>query len=209
MSRNARIFAANIAFVAVFSVLAQAYVFIGLVAARGGGIGAALWVLLGYFTILTNLGVAAACLAIACNRWPGWWPYPKNTLGCLAVSIVQVGVVYHWLLSGLWNPQGLHWLSDQGLHSVVPILFFVFWVRHAPKAGLTYVDAARWLIYPTAYFAYALARGALDGWYPYPFIEVPELGYVRVFLNAGVICAALAAGGAALVFAARRLPRDA
>lgn len=202
---NAKALAALISLVATVSVLGQAYVFIGISASRGGSMGAAIWTMLGFFTILTNLVIAVVGFVIARGRWPGWWPGTASTLGCLAVNIVLVGIVYHWLLSGLWNPQGLHYWSDQGLHTAVPVLFFVFWIAYAPKAGLTYPHVLWWLIYPTGYFAYALIRGALDGWYPYPFIEVPKLGYPAVFLNAGLICAALAAGGVLLVFASRRL----
>ena len=50
-----------------------------------------------------------------------------------------------------------------------------------------------------------LARGALDGWYPYPFIEVPKLGYGQVLLNAAGISAVLALGGLALIALAKRI----
>jgi hypothetical protein len=40
-----------------------------------------------------------------------------------------------------------------------------------------------WCIYPLIYIAYALARGALLGSYPYHFIDVTSLGYSHVLLN--------------------------
>ncbi|MBA3233238.1 MAG: Pr6Pr family membrane protein, partial [Propionibacteriales bacterium] len=39
------------------------------------------------------------------------------------------------------------------------------------------------LVYPVAWLAFTLSRGALIGWYPYPFVDVTTLGYARVALN--------------------------
>jgi hypothetical protein len=40
---------------------------------------------------------------------------------------------------------------------------------------------------PLAWLAMALVRGAIIGWYPYPFIDVSEIGYVSAFTSvAGV-----------------------
>lgn len=205
MSPNARPLAAVIAVIALASILGQGYVFIDMVAARGGRLIHVVWVMLGFFTILTNLLIALVCLALARGKWAAWWLAKDVALGCLATNIVMVAIIYHLLLSHLWNPQGLHFIADQGLHTVVPLLFVAFWIFHAPKAGLRWSHALWWLLYPAGYFAYALARGALDGWYPYPFIEVPTLGYAQVMLNAFGISAVLALGGLALVALAKRI----
>ena len=45
-----------------------------------------------------------------------------------------------------------------------------------------------WQLYPAAYFAYVLIRGTVNHWYPYPFLDVGTLGYLRVLINA---CAVL------------------
>jgi hypothetical protein len=49
---------------------------------------------------------------------------------------------------------------------------------------LRYAQIAYWAIYPGLYFVYALLRGALSGFYAYPFIDVAALGYLRVLENA-------------------------
>ena len=38
-----------------------------------------------------------------------------------------------------------------------------------------------WLAYPGVYLVYVLARGAVSGEYPYPFMDVKVLGYGGVF----------------------------
>jgi hypothetical protein len=192
--------------VAVLSLIGQGYVLVGLTAAQGGHLGHAIWVFFGFFTILTNLLVAVACFARARGFWPVWWPSAKGVLACLALNIALVGIVYHLLLSALWNPAGLHWWADQGLHSAVPVLFVAYWALYAPKAGLAWGDSLRWLLFPALYFAYALARGAMDGWYPYPFLDVGRLGYGAVLVNGLSIAAILFLAGLGLVAASRALP---
>ena len=59
-------------------------------------------------------------------------------------------------------------LADVLLHYAVPVLYLVFWWFALPKASLRWVDPLVWSAYPAAYCAYALARGALIGSYPYP-----------------------------------------
>jgi predicted ferric reductase len=41
-----------------------------------------------------------------------------------------------------------------------------------------------WLLYPLAYLAYILCRGASSGFYPYPFIEVNRIGITQALINA-------------------------
>jgi hypothetical protein len=49
------------------------------------------------------------------------------------------------------------------------------------------------------YAALSLLHGAVTGFYPYPFLEVGQLGYERVLLNMGVLMAAFAVLGLILV----------
>lgn len=49
------------------------------------------------------------------------------------------------------------------------------------------------------YAAFSLLHGAVTGFYPYPFLEVRQLGYERVLLNMGVLTAAFAVLGLILV----------
>ena len=43
------------------------------------------------------------------------------------------------------------------------------------------------MIYPLAWLAFTLVRGALIGWYPYPFVDVTTLGYGAVAVNSVLI----------------------
>ncbi|HRE19704.1 MAG TPA: Pr6Pr family membrane protein [Rhabdaerophilum sp.] len=169
----------------------------------GGTPGLAIWRLLGFFTILTNFLIALAMTIRASGRWPHNWPDERHVLGALTVSIALVGAVYHAVLAKLWNPVGLHWWSDQGLHTGVPMLFGLYWFAFAPKSGLRWFDTLQWMLYPSAYAMYALTRGALDGWYPYPFIDVGKLGYPAVLANVAGLALAVGFGASVLIGYAR------
>ncbi|HNH21704.1 MAG TPA: Pr6Pr family membrane protein, partial [Ferruginibacter sp.] len=66
------------------------------------------------------------------------------------------------------------------------------WVLFVPKSSLQYKHAFGWLIYPAVYLCWILIYGALSGYYPYPFVNVVDLGYDRVLINcAGLFLAFL------------------
>jgi hypothetical protein len=47
--------------------------------------------------------------------------------------------------------------------------------------------AVVWLGYPLVYAAYSLIHGAVTGFYPYPFINVSNLGYDKLLINMAVL----------------------
>lgn len=78
------------------------------------GTGQALLRLLGYFTILSNIGVAAVCLARLRGRRDGMAAPAASAAVALYIGIT--GLVYVLVLRGLWHPQGAQWWADTGLH---------------------------------------------------------------------------------------------
>jgi hypothetical protein len=94
-----------------------------------------------------------------------------------------VGIIYNLILRSLWDPKGLQRLADELLHVANPLLFLLFWILYVAKRELQWKHAFRWLLYPVVYIVFILTRGAFSGFYPYPFSNVRELGYVQVLLN--------------------------
>lgn len=95
---------------------------------RTPGLGAADATLryLGYFTILSNIGVAAVCLALARGRREGLaGPVPR---AAVALFIGITGLIYVIILRPLWHPQGAQWWADTGLHYGVPVLYLLGWL---------------------------------------------------------------------------------
>jgi hypothetical protein len=138
-----------------------------------------------YFTILTNLLVTVALTArtaAPASRAGRVFAQP-SALTALAAYIAVVGLAYHLLLSHLYDPVGIPWLTDLVFHYLMPALFLAYWWLTVPRGVVRWADIPAWTWYPLAYFAYMLARGALTGVYPYPFVDPGTLGYPRALAN--------------------------
>jgi hypothetical protein len=190
--------AAVIALVALLSLAAQARVSWGLLGDTATA-GRLLWLMAGYFTILSN-ALAALVLGRAALTGVPVAPVPA---GALALSLGLVGIVYHLLLAGLWAPVGLAFWADQGLHNAMPALVVLWWWFLADKRGLRATAPLGWLAWPAAYLVYALIRGGLTRWYPYPFLDLAALGPGAVALNLAGLLLALGAAGTAMLGLAR------
>jgi hypothetical protein len=136
-----------------------------------------------YFTILTN-GIVALCftsLALPDDKL-AFFKRP-TTLAAAAAYIMVVSAVYNLILRYQWNPQGINKLVDQLLHTLIPIGFVLFWLFAVSKSKLEWRLILSWLLYPAAYLVYTLVRGYFTDYYPYPFINVAELGYGTSLVN--------------------------
>lgn len=158
----------------------------------------AVWRYLAFFTILTNLMVAVVntVAALVPGSASGRLLAGANTRAGVTLYIATVGVIYHLLLAGLWDPQGWQLIADQLLHTATPVLSVLAWLAFDDKRGLTLRALPQIIVWPLGYTVYALLRGAFDGFYPYPFIDAGQLGYARVLMNiAGLTAGFLLAGG--------------
>jgi len=143
-----------------------------------------------YFTILTNLLVAVCTTLVLSgvkNRLTNEW-----MLAATAVYITIVGITYNLLLRSVWNPQGLQKVTDELLHTAIPILFVIFWIAFVPKGLLRWKDIVPWLVYPLVYSVYTLIHGVISNWYPYPFIDPNKIGWSSVAINSVFVLVAFA-----------------
>src|ERR1700722_10612692 len=197
-----RIYAAVGALLGWFALALQLYLM--LVQAPGPERLGAVIIYFSFFTILTNILTALVFTAVALQPKAGWrqWLSRPSVQAATAVYIAIVGMVYQLLLRQLWNPQGAQWVADVLLHSIIPVGYVLYWWLFAPRDGLSWKNALGWLVYPGAYLVYTLARGAVSGLYPYPFVDVTALGYggvlvrcaglMLLFLGTGLLMVAIA-----------------
>ncbi|MGG6295151.1 Pr6Pr family membrane protein [Leptolyngbya sp. AN02str] len=163
----------------------QFYLSINSALGNNQGFGWGLFIYFGYFTILTNIFAASTLSArVAFPRSaPGRFFLQPSVITAMTAAMIAVGIVYSLLLRHIWDPQGLQLLADRLLHDIMPILVLVYWWFTVPKGSIHWSHIPRWSIYPVIYAIYVLLRGAISGVYPYPFIEVNELGYWQVGIN--------------------------
>ena len=144
-----------------------------------------------YFTILTNLLVAASItvrLFLPNSNW-GYFFSKITTQTAIAVYILIVGLVYSIALRRIWDPQGLQLLADRILHDVIPLLYLLTWLLFTPKTNMNWQKSFIWLLFPLGYLVMALTRGWMTNWFSYYFLNFIELGWGKVLLNIVMIAA--------------------
>ncbi|WP_266169229.1 Pr6Pr family membrane protein [Dyella subtropica] len=205
MSTRYRWFAAFAAALGWFTLALKLLLSIRMTQAMGQGALAGVWLYLGFYTVLTNMLVALALTAGSTGpRGPITRFFGRPGVNtAIAMSIAVVGVIYSLLLRHLWNPQGWQLFADIMVHDAMPPIFLLYWWLAVPKWSLRWQHIVLWQAYPVGYFAYVLARGALIGRYPYPFLDVNTLGYARVVGNACLVLLAFVAVALVLVALAR------
>jgi hypothetical protein len=132
-----------------------------------------------YFTIQSNL-IAVVVFLVGVTRWRTPSTAAWDLLRGAVVLILSVTlVVFALLLSGTDVDVALPWV-DIVVHRVMPIAVMIDWMVDPPAARISFSASLRWLIFPLAWTGYTLVRGALVGWYPYPFLDPGNRGYVTV-----------------------------
>jgi hypothetical protein len=135
-----------------------------------------------FFTIQSNIITAASCFLL--------WMDPNRSsplfdtfrlIGVVAITIT--GVVYHAVLSGLLDLETWELVADHVLHTVVPIAAVVGWLVWGPRGRTSGRIVKLSLVFPLCWLVFTMIRGAIVDFYPYPFVDVNNLGYLKVLIN--------------------------
>jgi hypothetical protein len=144
-----------------------------------------------FFTILTNTLVTLYFTAsfLKLKTVPFKWLLSNGTSTALTAFILIVGLVYQLVLRKIWNPTGLQYIVDELLHSVIPLFMLGYWFFNLKKDDLLPKPIINWLLYPVLYITFIMTRGHFSGFYPYPFLNVNEIGYHKGVINIGIVFA--------------------
>ena len=164
---------------------------------EGGVMLAGLWRQLRYFTETTNIYVAVLFSWIAL-RGPA--VASRQKLGGLVLSVALVAIIYWGIL---YSYQQSRTLWDQVfnvlIHGAIPAAVIAYYFTCATRTPLTRSDCVRWTLYPLAYLVYGLARGLLDGRYPYFFLDPGRIGVTNVAFSVIAIAILFITAGSALI----------
>lgn len=156
---------------------------------------------LSYFTIQANILLVVALLSaeIVPSSAAGRWARRSATKTALLIYVGVAGSVYVWMLRDVWHPRGWQLLGDQILHYWIPFFTALDWIFFVERGMLSWRDAIWWLLFPALYSAYSLVHGHLSGFYPYPFLDVGDIGPHAVLINITLLGAAFFILGEALI----------
>ena len=151
-----------------------------------------------FFTVLSNLFAAFLLLAMA-TVWRDVHSRRVDLLrGAAVVYLVVTFVVVILFLSGEDLQVAVNWV-DFVVHKLVPVYLVADWLIDPPSTRLTGRQTLAWLVFPLVWVAVTLVRGAIDGWYPYPFLDPANGGYASVAIYVvGIFVGFLAIGAATM-----------
>ena len=173
-ARPARFFALGISLLAIGSLLAQIY---GNMQ-RGQSLGPVVGWMFQYFTIWGNF---AAGLVFGWIAWRG--RVEPRVPFALAAALVIIAAVYHGLLAAMHRPEGLDWWTNIAHHTLVPAAGVLWWLLFSRDGLAGWRSLPIVMAVPLIYGAFALVNGAITDFYPYFFLDQPELGLGMVLLN--------------------------
>jgi len=129
-----------------------------------------------FFTVQVNILVfitfVLSALVLASGKQQRWLDILRSVT---TVYILVVGIGFAILLSGLENVAltAVPW-DNTVLHYIIPVAVLLDFIIDRPKKKISFKTGLLWIAFPILYVLYSLIRGALVGWYPYPFLN-PEL----------------------------------
>ena len=185
--RASRLWHAGVAAVVAFALVLQLVLVIAFPADDSPG-SAAVRVLrfFSFFTVQSNILVLVAAVSLVQSPrrdGPLWRVVRLDAVLAIAVT----GVVHYQVLRPIQDLGGWDAVADILLHVVSPIIAVMGWLVFGPRPRISWTDVARSAVWPVAWLAYTLLHGAISEWYPYPFIDVTEIGYGRTLINAAIV----------------------
>lgn len=161
--------------------------------------------LFSYFTIQSNLLIGGVSLALALDPrrdGPVFRVLRLDALLCIAVT----GIVYNTVLRGLvtLTPSGA--VANSMLHDLAPLFAVVVWLWVGPRPRVAAATVWWSVVYPIGWLVYTFVRGAVTGWYPYPFLDVSVQGYPGALTAAAVVAVVFLVLAWGVRWADRRLP---
>lgn len=138
---------------------------------------------LGIFDFFGLFTVVSSVLAVVMLAMLSWRPERSSSLwfslfrGAVTVYMSVAAILYLVLLAQVGGAPapGEPWI-EWTLYVVAPAAVALDWVLHAPSVDLPQSAPATWLALPALYLGYTIGRGAVVGWYPYPFLDPAETG---------------------------------
>lgn len=138
-----------------------------------------------FFTITTNSIVFICCAFLLFGGRSKANAFFKKctTITAITVYILIVGIVFNLLLRSILDLKGHHRIVSEIFHTVVPILFFFYWLYFVNPEKILFKVILFWMFYPILYMIYTVIHGFLSNFYPYPFIDVTKLGLQTALVN--------------------------
>ncbi len=145
-----------------------------------------------YYTITSNI-IAAVFAGLLLAEGDGSLArFARRPTVQTAVSVyvffVGLGL---WILLGGPDYEAFDnvwwWVGDLTTHTISPLVALAWFVVAVPKGTLGWKDPFGWLWYPITWYLFWMLAGPWVGTYPYPFMDVPEIGPAAATVWVGIL----------------------
>jgi len=164
-----------------------------------------------YFTIESAMIISVVLFV------GGWMALTRETDTVLYTTIRLLILAYAVVMAGVYNGL-LRGIPDEGyvvvpwpgeiMHVWIPLFVLLDWLFSPSRPALRWSALGIVVIYPLAWVAFTLVRGAATGWVPYPFFEF-ETGFVSIAAYIlGIAAFILAVAALGILYSRRRAPRS-
>lgn len=157
-----------------------------------------------FFTIQSNFLVAVSMILLVAGRTETRI-FRVVRLASL-IGITVTGVVAAVALPPDPRYTVVNLVCDRMLHVAVPALTLVGWIVFGPRGYARRSDVLLALIWPILWLAATLGLAPVTHWYPYPFLNVDQLGWGQVLLTCLVVAVFFFGLAALASWGDRRLP---
>jgi hypothetical protein len=164
------------------TVLIVARLFFGLLTLAAIGIQLAIYIRAGlstinffsHFTNVSNFLASVVLIFGARSLIKHREPTALNDIirGISVVCMVLVGIIY----SVLFRLSLGHLFPWVITYYIMPVVVLLDWLYQPPQSRPATKQIFYWLIFPLLYLGYVIFRGAIVGFYAYPFFNPDEVG---------------------------------
>ena len=142
-----------------------------------------------YFTVLSNVATVLVLMigGLIDPRSSGW----QLVRGAVTLYMVITGIIYAVLLANIDVGVADPWTNNV-VHRIMPVVLLLDWILAPPRRRISESRSLMWLLFPLMYGIYTLVRGPIVDWYPYPFLDPREQGYIALAIGLVVLSVAFA-----------------
>ncbi|MNW54146.1 hypothetical protein D3C74_317350 [compost metagenome] len=117
----------------------------------------------------------------------------------------MTGIVYNTVLAGLNELSVAGFFTNLLMHQAGPLLAVVGWLVVGPRPRIDTATVWWSVVAPLAWIVYIFVQGAFSRWYPYPFMDVTQIGYPQALVNTGIVAVVFLGLAALLGWIDRRM----
>ena len=142
-----------------------------------------------YFTVISNvLTVLVLVVGGMIDPRPARWQLFR---GAVTLYMVITGIIYAVLLANIDVGVADPWTNNV-VHRIMPVVLLLDWILAPPRRPVSESRSLTWLLFPLVYGIYTLVRGPVVDWYPYPFLDPRNQGYLALAVGLVVLTVAFA-----------------